>query len=246
MNTIMDRWYDAALKRSSIREFNGKVFSDELLKSLKDLVRDLDNENENVRLQMLTDSSVFKAPLFMPSISGTMYSVAVIAINGAEQEAGSIGEAFVLECTACNIGTCWISGSYNKSFVRKRVMLKSNETLMGVIAFGYTDELLKAKTRGKKRPEDLLECTASEFKTLPGWQQTAAKCASIAPTARNKQEFEIEFGANSVKIYPTSSNLGLANLDCGIAMLHIEIGAAHCGVYGSWSLKTDGFVFSVI
>lgn len=245
MNSIMDRWYEAASKRSSVREYNGKGFSEDVIKSLKDLVRDLENENENVRLQLLTDINVFKTPFFMNSISGTKYSVAVIAINGAEQEAGSIGEAFVLECTACNIGTCWISGSYNKSLVRKRVMLKSNETLMGIIAFGHTDELLKASTRGKKRPEELAGCTPTEFKSLPEWQQAAAKCAAIAPTARNKQEFEIEFKANTVKIYPTSTNMGFMNLDCGIAMLHIEIAAAHYGVYGTWREKNSDYIFSI-
>lgn len=246
MNSIMDRWYEAASKRSSVREYNGKAFSEEVIKSIKDLVHDLENENENVRLQLLTDINVFKTPFFMNSINGTKYSVAVIAINGAEQEAGSIGEAFALECTACNIGTCWISGSYNKSIVRKHVMLKNNEALMGIIAFGHTDTLLKARTKGKKRPEELAECTASEFRSLPEWQQAAAKCAAIAPTARNKQEFEIEFKANSVKIYPTSNNMGFVNLDCGIAMLHIEIAAAHYGVYGTWSEKKDGFIFSIV
>lgn len=245
MNSIMDRWYEAASRRSSVREYNGKAFSEEVIQSLKDLVRDLGNENENVRLQLLTDINVFKTPFFMNSISGTKYSVAVIAINGAEQEAGSIGEAFVLECTACNIGTCWISGSYNKSLARKRVMLKNNENLMGIIAFGHTDALLKARTKGKKSPEELADCTSAKFKSLPEWQQAAAKCAAIAPTARNKQEFEFEFTANSVKIYPTSSNMGFVNLDCGIVMLHIEIAAAHCGVYGTWSEKNDGFIFSV-
>ena len=28
-------------------------------------------------------------------------------------------------------------------------------------------------------------------------------------------------------------------LDCGIAMLHIELGAAHGGVFGEWTVSDD-------
>ncbi len=247
MENIMNRWYDAAGKRSSIREYNGKDFSDELIRSLKELIAELNHENENVRLELMPSPEVFKAPFYMPPIVGTKYSAAVIALNDAEHAAGCIGEAFALECTACNIGTCWIAGSYNNNFIKNQLHLRGNERLMGIIAFGYTNKPLRGNSRGKKSPAELAACSPAAFKDLPEWQQVAVKCAAAAPTARNKQEFEFEFSNRSIKIYPTSGNMGLANLDCGIIMLHIELGAAQCGAFGSWSINNDDAIcFSLI
>lgn len=50
---------------------------------------------------------------------------------------GYIGEAFVLECTARGIATCWLGASYKKSKVREFVDLKEDETLACIIAFGF-------------------------------------------------------------------------------------------------------------
>ena len=33
-----------------------------------------------------------------------------------------------------------------------------------------------------------------------------------------------------------SNNWGFGEVDCGIAMLHIELGAAKYGVYGEWQM----------
>lgn len=60
---------------------------------------------------------------------------------------GYIGEAFVLECTARGIATCWLGASYKKSKVREFVDIKEDETLACIIAFGFYDGKLNTQRR---------------------------------------------------------------------------------------------------
>ncbi len=41
----------------------------------------------------------------------------------------------------------------------------------------------------------------------------------------------------------TGGNFGFGMLDCGITMLHLELGAAHGGVAGDWTLDGDDAIF---
>lgn len=74
---------------------------------------------------------------------------------------GYIGEAFVLECTARGIATCWLGASYKKSKVREFVDIKEEETLACIIAFGFYDG--KVKHTKKKSIEQLTGLMTQRF-----------------------------------------------------------------------------------
>jgi hypothetical protein len=65
--------------------------------------------------------------------------------------------------------------------------------------------------------------------------------ARIAPSAMNRQPWRFTLDGGALRVaydgadaLPTSKRL-----DCGIAMLHAELGAAGEGVGGSWELLTE-------
>ena len=65
----------------------------------------------------------------------------------------------------------------------------------------------------------------------------------MAPSAINAQPWAFEVTEGRISVKTISSNYGYGNLDCGIAMMHVELGAAHAGVTGDWDLSGNERVF---
>jgi len=72
------------------------------------------------------------------------------------------------------------------------------------------------------------------------WVRTSIEAARYAPSAVNRQPwgFNVEED-NSITVYVRTGGPEFSvskRLDCGIAMLHIEVAALNCGVRGEWQL----------
>ena len=235
METYMERWYNAAQRRASVRKFDSTL-DRERFYSLKAFI----NTNltvENARLVLLAKNGIWNS-LILPygKISGTNCFAAVIADKNNKFMAGYLGESLVLECTARGYATCWLGASYNKRAVSNIINTAPNECLCGIIAIGLKKEPVRQAK--KKSIERLTGLNSEMFHRLPVWQQTAARCAQNSPSALNKQPWELEFSDDTIGIIANSYNFGFAEIDKGIAMLHIELGAAAKGVYGEW--RSDG------
>jgi len=82
------------------------------------------------------------------------------------------------------------------------------------------------------------------------WVRIALEAARLAPSAMNRQPwgFEVAPGSITVSVRTGGPEMTISKrLDCGIAMLHIEVAAMSRGVRGSWEwLKPPGVArFSV-
>ena len=69
------------------------------------------------------------------------------------------------------------------------------------------------------------------------WIKTALEAARIAPSAGNRQPWRFNISEDSITVFTNSNRRDFRvskDLDCGIAMLHIELGALVSGVKGSW------------
>jgi hypothetical protein len=72
---------------------------------------------------------------------------------------------------------------------------------------------------------------------LPEWARASIQAASLAPSAVNRQPwgFDVEDGSIMVYVRTGGPEFSVSKrLDCGIAMLHIEVVAMSCGVRGEW------------
>ena len=198
--------------------------------------------NDEARLVLRSKDGVLKS-IFLAygRVAGTKGFAAVITKKGSKYMGGYIGEAFVLECTARGIATCWLGASYKKSKVREFVDIKEDETLACIIAFGFYDG--KVKHTKKKSIEQLTGLNAAAFSALPAWQQEAVNCARLSPSALNKQPWELDIKEDSIELINNSNNWGFGGVDCGIAMLHLELGAEFRGVFGEWKFKDGAPVF---
>jgi hypothetical protein len=74
----------------------------------------------------------------------------------------------------------------------------------------------------------------------PTWMKAALEAARLAPSAMNRQPWRFRVDKGSITVSADSvvnpTMVVSKRLDCGIAMLHIEIGALSSGVKGNWEL----------
>ena len=229
----MERWYEAIRKRVSVRKYSRSVSRDELL-TLKEAAQYF--STDDVRIIVGKKDGMFD-PIIGKTISGTDTFAAIIS-RGDDNDymVGTVGEAFVLECTALGYGTCWLGLSYNKALAKSFLRLDNDEKLRCMISIGHFDQQPTHK-RTRKTIYNLTGLDEEAFKNLPDWQRCAIECGRLAPSARNVQPWEFDVLSDSMQIACVSKNFGYGGIDCGIAMLHIEIGAAHCGVYGDWQVE---------
>ena len=236
-NDMMKNWYEAAKERVSVRQFDGKVPKDEFYE-LKDLTASLCNETARIDFRS-KNGVLFKVPVFslLGGVEGTNCFGAVIVRDSDKRMGGYIGEAFLLECVSRGLGTCWLGATYKKNMLRDLIELDRDERIIGVIAVGRCSRL--PEHTQKKSVEQLTGLEREELNALPAWQQEAVRMAKLAPSARNRQPWELEIEGDHIHIFSNSSNFGYGDVDCGIAMLHIELGAARHGVYGDWHFDPD-------
>lgn len=239
MDLRMERWYSATGQRFSARKYNGKPDGDELL-ALEETARLL--SAKGVRVAIGADKRVFSSNLFTYGrFTGAECFAAFIASENAELETvGYMGEAFILEAAAMGLGTCWI-GMYNKRAVREIMPLGENERLCCITPIGVSAEEYVGRPR--KPLDKLTGLDQQSLIDLPEWQQRALECARLAPSAMNRQALKYTIEKNNIVVEKTSGNFGYSEIDMGIAMLHIELGASHCGVLGDWENQDGAFVF---
>jgi hypothetical protein len=78
-----------------------------------------------------------------------------------------------------------------------------------------------------------------EIVKWPEWARASLEAARLAPSAVNRQPwgFNVEDDGITVFVRTSGPEFNISKrLDCGIAMLHIEVAALSSGVKGNWKL----------
>jgi hypothetical protein len=169
------------------------------------------------------------------------------SVPDVEAKVGYTGEAAVLEATRRGFGTCWITGSFKRGKVKKLVELAPGERVYGVTPVGYPEtgpEGVEPPRLGQGRTHKRVELSAIapgiSAGKWPTWAFEGIVAARLAPSAYNRQpwRFRFEDGAVVVSADDSGKMVGGRRLDCGIAMLHFELGALTNGGIGGWEFLT--------
>jgi hypothetical protein len=91
-----------------------------------------------------------------------------------------------------------------------------------------------ARSDGRK---PLVELVEAGERPLEPWQANAVEAARLAPSAGNRQPWRFSAGPGFVEVGAAGTRDDeryAKRLDCGIAMLHLELGARAAGKSGSW------------
>lgn len=247
MKIDASRLYSAIYERRSRRSYEPKPIDPELLNEVSTFCKEFRpfSEARAILIPQQVDK-VFRG------IIGPRGAPAFIAFVGRtddyhiQEKIGYTGEAVILKATSLKLSTCWVGGFLRRSRLETLVDTTNNERVFAITAIGYAKEAesLREKvmtgfgwTHRRKPLSGLV--TGLPEESWPDWTRCALKAARVAPSATNRQPWKFYVDRNSITISvkETGYDFNLSKrLDCGIAMLHIEIAALNQGEHGDWEL----------
>jgi hypothetical protein len=262
-------WAAAVVVRRSARTYTGEAVAATELRRLEILCDSLPAPEAAriVVLEEVPDSvftgfvgsygRVLKAP-------SALLMIGTDTAPSFPESVGYLGEAAVLEATSMGLGTCWVAGFFDKTLASKLVPLAPRERVLAISPLGYAVPRPRAGERMMKRAVGAhkrrsVEEVAPEFdeERWPAWAAEGVRLARAAPSAVNRQPWKFELAretdrpglspekarsAHVVTISVVARGLEgniPRRLDCGIAMLHFEVGARLMGAPGSWESLDD-------
>lgn len=243
-------WYQAIMIRESRRKFNKKLIDQKLVGDLQEAINNWNNEIDGVRIAFVQKDPEAVFTGMIGSYGKIEDAPAYLAFIGdmnddhVQEKMGYLGECAVLEATSKGLATCWVAGSFKPGTVAKHITIKDNEAVLAVTPVGYAhdkktmaEKLLSGMASSHKRkPLDKL-CTGLAIKDWVSWMRSALEAARLAPSAINRQpwKFYVEKQGITISLDSEQNKYKFSKrLDCGIAMLHLEVGALAAGVQGKW------------
>lgn len=204
----------------------------------------------HARARLITESAeaVFKGIIgSYGKIRGASVFIAFVGdMDGqfVQEELGYTGEGIILEATALGLDTCWVGGFFRRDIASSLARVSNNERVLAVTPVGYRRESEswqeKSMTRFGRSHNRLP--LSKLVRGLPGekwpdWVNTSLEAARLAPSAANRQPWGFDVQENSITVFVRGGGPEFSvskRLDCGIAMLHLEVAAADCGRRGQW------------
>lgn len=242
---LRQQMYDMIFERHSRRKYISKSLRKEEYESMENLVQELNNSTEEIRIdfQQGRTDEIFKGIIggYGKITNAPAYAVFISDTKGNNiEKVGYYGECLILAATELGLGTCWVSGTFNSDVVGKKIKLRENEKIHAITPIGYPEEnyessekFLRMIARSNRRKSLADICPDMGSKDLPEWFVSGLEAARLAPSAINKQPWIFSYEDNTAKITAVNKS-DMARLDCGIAMLHFELGTLHKGVTGKW------------
>ncbi len=250
MDIPFARWHLAIEKRRSRRHFDPNLpIAPEALAAL-DKVCNQFAPFRHARSCLVTESakSVFKG--IIGSYGKIKDAPAFIAFIGntddpfVQEEVGYTGEGIILEATALGLNTCWVGGFFRPEIVASLIEVSSKERVLAITPVGYAREsesweekLMTGFGRSHNRLPLSKLVRGLPKERWPDWVNVSLKAARFAPSAVNRQPWRFDVQDDGITVFVRTGRPGFnvsKRLDCGIAMLHLEVAAIDCGRKGEW------------
>ncbi|MTV50937.1 nitroreductase [Heliobacillus mobilis] len=250
MDIPVKRWFDAIPQRRSRRNYTGQTLPPHIRQQISEFIESWNGIVGGARIVFVPQNpdKVFKGAV--GSYGKIKNAPAYAAFIGdmshpnVQENTGYLGEGFILEMTALGMATCWVGGMFDPKVVEEHIRLEATEKVLSVTPIGYAtkdysfqEKLMAGLASGQKRKELEDLCLTPGTGTCPPWVKSALKAAQLSPSAVNRQpwRFSVEDQAIQISVDNGKDTYHIAKrLDCGIAMLHLEVGAMFKGMKGSW------------
>lgn len=259
MEIPAERWYAAIEKRRSRRRYAKEPLTTKQAKQLYQLCDNFKpfectravfiNKPPDKILKGLigTYGKIRGAPAYFVLIGDTRDPL-------LQEQAGYFGEGIVLEVESMEMNTCWVCGLFKPEAIKSFVKIKDNEVIIGIITvgiaikkFSFEEQVLNAFGFTHKR-KHLSELTIGlKQRDWPEWMKDALNAARLAPSALNRQPWRFHVQKDSITIATDKGEtkrdaIMSKRLDCGIAMLHIEVTAMSHNIKGYWEFHDPPLV----
>jgi nitroreductase len=254
MEIMWERWYPGIAARRSWRHFDGRPLLADQLAALEGVCREF-RPSPAARAVLVTESPepVFKGILgAYGKVKGAPAFVAFIGQMqhpNVQEMVGYTGQAVVLEATALGVGTCWVGGFFRPEAAGVLARTGPGERVLAVtpvgfpaVKAGFEEKLMAGFGRHSRRQPVEKLVTALPPGRWQAWQLAAVEAARLAPSAVNRQPWRFAVENRAITISTAGGGVETVvsrRLDCGIAMLNLEVGARKAGAAGHWEFLTD-------
>jgi hypothetical protein len=245
------RWYEAIRKRRSRRKYEpGPLPAGQVRQITKFCNTFLPFDDARAVFVKESPEDIFRGAIgAYGKIKGAPGFVAFIGDTDSEmvhEHVGYTGEGVVLELEAMGLNTCWVGGTFKQQLVESYLELEETEKVFAVTPVGTAPARLSMEERllagfgitHRRKALSKLTIGLKPSRWAP-WMAAALEAARQAPSRVNRQPWRFHVESDSISVATDSSKLEIEavttrRLDCGIAMLHIEVAARHHGVAGEW------------
>jgi hypothetical protein len=250
MELSVESWSQAVASRVSRRSFAAEAPGEGLLARLERVCREFRPFPE-ARAALVREPVAEVAKGIVGGfgrVSGAPCYLAFVGRrnSGRVQECvGYTGEALILEATSLGLSTCWVGGLFKPGVVSARLGLDESEKVFCISPVGYpaarpslTDRTFKAIAGSARRKS--LEELVEGGRAPEGMVKSALEAARLSPSANNRQPWRFRADARAVTVFTDNDKKEWKisrRLDCGIAMLHFELGARAAGLAGGWEFQ---------
>jgi hypothetical protein len=250
LNIPFSRWYSEITVRRSSRLFDpNRAIELDKLETLNSICKQF-TPFPDARSCLVTESiqDVFKGFIGgYGKVKGASVFVAFIGSMDSpnvQEEVGYTGEGIILEATALGLSTCWVGGFFRPEKVASLIKLGNNERVLAVTPVGYAQKfesfegkLMTGFGRLHERLPISMLVSGSGTENLSGWVKDSIEAARLAPSAVNRQPWGFNIESDGITVFVRTRNPEInisKRLDCGIAMLHVEVAALNFGYKGEW------------
>lgn len=235
MNSIKD----VIRERRSVRTFDAKELSTELIDSLQQYLNQIQNPYQIPITFSIKNAKEYS--LSSPVLVGEKWYVLgkVERVMHAEEAYGYALEDFILYAHSLGLGTVWIGGTMNRTPFYKAMDLQENEFMPCITPIGYPAKKMSfretmmrkgVKADQRKKNEELF--FENDFQTPlvgDGVVSDLLEAVRLAPSAVNKQPWRILKINNAYHFYichsleKTKEAGDMQLVDMGIALKHFEL-----------------------
>jgi len=250
MDIPFSRWYSAIPHRVARRSFDYAELTSDSLAQIQTICQEFRPfSHVRAELSIKSPEKVFKGFPF-GSIMKVTGAPAFIALIGDKEDpnvnekVGYLGEGIILEATAIGLATCWVGGFFHRDIAEAFIGAGEDERVFAVTPIGHAlekfsfkEKIMKGFSKGPKRKPIAEIVSGLEQVDWPNWMQTALEAARLAPSANNMQpwRFYLEPKSITISVNKPEALFGMfKRIDCGIALLHIEVAVLECGIKGQW------------
>jgi nitroreductase len=253
-------WYDAIAIRRSRRRFSDRKIPATALEALGDFTERF-RLAPGARVELTEGGGDIFTGLLdrfggaYGRVEGAPWTAVFVGPKDSELQIGYVGEAFVLEATRLGLGTCWVAGMFDRKTAASLVKLHRGEHVFAVTPVGHAVEhkrvverLMSTAVRSAARRQveeiapQLMRTSGHGHPAWPAWAVTAVEAARLAPSGANKQPWRFSMEHDALVMGHADRTYWTAPMDLGIAMLHVELGAAREGVRGAWERLDEPLV----
>ncbi len=255
----MNSFLDEVKTRRSVRTFDGKAVSDDLLQKLKDYAESISNPyNIPVTFGFF---SAKEHDLSSPVLTGvqTYVTAKVKAGPNADIAYGYSFQNLLMEAHHLGLGTVWIGGTMPREKFESAAGLSEGEIMPCMSPLGYAakmgikEVLMRKGVRADSRFDFKKLFFFNDWKT-PLSPEKAAELAvgnaleavRLAPSAVNKQPWRAIVSGKTVHFYENkdrgydNGTYDLQKVDLGIALYNFDTALKSEGISSSFSTSDPG------